>query len=153
MLTDEYISIAKQTPVSKQEARGGATPNLPNGIHLTVPANSPRMNLSMRSTADALPFKQLPTCTLVIPAMPIPNKNAESSRQNRFRRGIPTGMRSLPSCLTGNDFKFPGFIYLQNLFIIWRFHPGFILHLLSVQQRPVRLFCVWPQNNRTFFLI
>ena len=96
MLTDEYISIAKQTPVSKQEARGGTTPNLPNGIHLTVPTNSPRMNLSMRSTADALPFKQLPTCTLVIPAMPIPNKkrgkqpSKSLQKMNSYWYAIPT---------------------------------------------------------------
>lgn len=89
MLTDEYISIAKQTPVSKQEARGGATPNLPNGIHLTVPANSPLMNLSMRSTADALPFKQLPTCTLVIPAMSIPNKKRGKQPSKSLQKRHP----------------------------------------------------------------
>lgn len=137
----------------ERESGKGAIPCFPSGIHLAVPASSLRMNQSIRSTADALLFKQLPTCTLVDPAMPIPNKNAESSRQNRFRRGIPTGMRSLPSCLTDNEFKFPGYISLQILFLIWRFHPGYISHCLSVQQRSIRLFCVWAQNNRTFFMI
>ena len=72
----------------ERESGKGAIPCFPSGIHLAVPASSLRMNQSIRSTADALLFKQLPTCTLVDPAMPIPNKNAESSRQNRFRRGF-----------------------------------------------------------------